>query len=640
MKTTGSQIRRVAGILSLTFAFSLGATAQDQELSHARIVRLSFAEGNVTVHRPDVAEWSAAPVNTPIQEGFKVATGLSGFAEIEFENASTARIGQRTLLEFTQLALLPSGGKVNRMHLAEGYGTFNLLPESDDIYEVTVGTATLTPQGKCRFRVDWEEGVLQVKVFKGSVEIMSPEGTGTLGKNTVLEIRPSGDQPFEISQGITRDDWDKWVEEREERSELVRQMGPGRVLSGFTNNASGIIWGAMDLMYYGSWFHDPLYGYGWVPTVGPGWSPFSYGRWTWLPGWGYTWIGYEPWGWLPYHYGSWTYNQGIGWCWFPSATFGTWSPAAVQWYRGNGAVGWSPRWRDSGGACTAPNGCVATVPETTLSEGRPVRPGDIRWGRSFDNGRPVERVDITPGRSALLPGSTVDFSRGFARGAGDAGSTREGGISVVGGTTAPARSSGVAFDPDTRTYVNRPEARADTGSAGVAGRSGRDAASGIARPGPVNNYPVQPGSWGRQTGSAPRGESARGASGADDNGWIRSNAVGWGNNAGSRTDSGGSRSSSSAASSTSSGGRSASGSSGGWGGDSSAGSRSAGGSGGSSSGGSSGGWGGGGRPSGSSSGGWGGGGHSSGGGGWGGGGRSSGGGSSGGGSSGAGSTRR
>jgi len=336
MKPTGRLISRAAGILCLAATFCL--VAQAQELSHARIVRLSFAEGIVTVLRPDVGEWAKSSVNTPIQEGFKVATDEGGFAEIEFENTSTARIGQGTLLEFTQLALLPSGGKVNRMTLAQGYATFNILPENDDIYEVTAGTATITPQGKSRFRVDVEDGILQVKVFKGSVEIMSPEGTGTLGKNTVLEVRPGGEQPFEISQGITKDDWDNWVEEREERVGMVQSLGPHKVL-----NVGDSIWGAMDLMYYGTWFSDPFYGYGWVPTVTPGWSPYSHGRWTWYPGWGYTWIGMEPWGWLPYHYGSWNYNAGIGWCWYPTGGFNAWSPAAVQWYQGSGWVGWAPR---------------------------------------------------------------------------------------------------------------------------------------------------------------------------------------------------------------------------------------------------------------------------------------------------------
>jgi hypothetical protein len=110
MKPTGRLISHAAGILCLAATFCL--VAQAQELSHARIVRLSFAEGIVTVLRPDVGEWAKSSVNTPIQEGFKVAIDEGGFAEIEFENASTARIGHSAGVH---PVAPPSGGKVNRL---------------------------------------------------------------------------------------------------------------------------------------------------------------------------------------------------------------------------------------------------------------------------------------------------------------------------------------------------------------------------------------------------------------------------------------------------------------------------------------------------------------------------------------------
>ncbi|MBI1984286.1 MAG: hypothetical protein HYS61_08820, partial [Acidobacteria bacterium] len=115
------RFRGVCVAVILSFATTVSWA---EEYSHARIVRLSFVEGTVTVERPDVEEWAAALVNTPIQEGFKVSTGEDGFTEVEFENVSTARLGQLSLLEFTQLVLAPSGGKINRLTLHEGYATF------------------------------------------------------------------------------------------------------------------------------------------------------------------------------------------------------------------------------------------------------------------------------------------------------------------------------------------------------------------------------------------------------------------------------------------------------------------------------------------------------------------------------------
>lgn len=593
MKPVRWYIRHATLQLCLAATFSLAAQAE--ELSHARIVRLSFAEGVVSVHRPDVEEWATASVNTPIQEGFKVATDEGGFAEIEFENASTARIGQGSVLEFTQLALLPSGGKLNRMNLAQGYASFSVRPETDDVYEVTAGNATLTPHGKSLFRVDLEGNAFLVKVFKGSVEIMSPEGNGTLGKNSVLAIRPGDEQSFEISYGVQKDEWDEWVENREERTEMVRNMGVNRAFSGYSNNTSDLLWGAMDLMYFGTWINDPTYGYGWMPTVGPGWSPYTRGRWSWYPGMGYTWIGYEPWGWLPYHYGSWTFNQGIGWCWYPTGGFGAWSPALVSWYQGDGWVGWSPRGAGFHESCPRSQGCVATMPNGFLADGRVIEPTQVQWRSPFESGRPLDRLSLEPGPSALLPGMGRDASRGFGRQPADqqsSGVQTDGGIAVIGGVREGRSSSGapgITFDSASGRYVNNSAStpaspQVAPNSVEFAREHSQAGSTASSRPAPTNNYPVYPASGGRQTGVAPRSDGARESSGSDNSDWIRSNAVGWGiprnESSSSGSSSNGSRgstantdrpSSGSSSPAASGGGRPSGGNSGGWGGSGSSG---------------------------------------------------------------------
>ncbi len=597
-------VRLIRGGVSLLLFMGLTSVAVwAQELSHARIVRLSFTEGIVTIQRPDIDEWANAPTNTPIQEGFKLATGESSFAEVEFENASTARIGQLSLLEFTQLALLPSGGKVNRMTLHQGYATFNVVPEGDDSYLVTAGNATFTPQGKTRFRVDFEEGAMLVKVFKGSVEIMSPEGTGTLGKNAVLEIRPGSAEPFLLAQGITKDAWDEWVEERESRMELARNHG-APVL--YSNDVRDLMYGMMDLFYYGTWYSLPGYGYGWAPQMGMGWSPFTSGRWCWYPGMGYTWISYEPWGWLPYHYGGWIYDPIIGWCWIPTG-FASWSPAVVSWYQGPGWVGWAPRSPTRGGSasnCPNPEGCVAVIGDDTFRSGRPVQPGGFRWG-GRDIGRQIETVNVEPDRSAFLPGTARGLIGTFRREPGnDIGRAPaetatpeavQGRMSVTGGVVnRPAGGgAGIVYDPQRGQYVDNP-ARAvaapttstttevgPTDNTGVAG-----AVSLGVRPGPRANYPsrVTQDSFGA-SGSDRRGTSgARALSGDSDQGsggpigvspgiWSRgggatsgSGSSGQASSGSDSQSSGGSRSSVGSSSSGSSGSRGSSGSSSGWGG--------------------------------------------------------------------------
>ena len=55
--------------------------------------------------RPGSAEEEKALLNTPIQEGFELSTAGGSYAEVEFENGSTARIGDYSKLLFHQLAL-------------------------------------------------------------------------------------------------------------------------------------------------------------------------------------------------------------------------------------------------------------------------------------------------------------------------------------------------------------------------------------------------------------------------------------------------------------------------------------------------------------------------------------------------------
>ncbi len=537
MKPTIYRMLLASGVCFVLLLVS--APTRAQEYSHARIVRLSFVEGEVTVEGQGADEWAEALVNTPLQEGFRVATGEDGFAEVEFENASTARLGQQSLLEFTQLVLAPSGGKVNRLRLHEGYATFNFIPEDDDFYEVTAGEATLTPAGKSRFRLDLEEGLLLVKVFKGSVEISSPEGTGTVGENAMLELRRGEEPVFQITQGITKDAWDEWVEERESQVELVRHREGIPVP--YSNDVTSLLYGFVDLARFGEWVVLPGYGTGWVPNVGGGWSPYTWGRWCWYPGYGYTWISSEPWGWLPYHYGQWIYQPGYGWCWLPSS-FQAWSPALVSWYRGPGWVGWapqgSPRLGGGGADCRHARGCGATVSEDAFRHGRPVTPEGLLQINPETEGRHVGRPDIEPGRLARLPGEPfrrtgvpalaqepVSRQPGVATSRGSSDRTpqaapmasapvgrplsssprREPGVSVDRG----AASGGIVFDSEERRYVNNPaltarplsESPAQAApSGGAASRRAPSEARGSRpvdtlvdahRPGPQGNYPVR-----------------------------------------------------------------------------------------------------------------------------------------------------
>lgn len=88
---------------------------------------------------------------------------------------------------------------------------------------------------------------------------------------------------------------------------------------------------------YGRWASDPDYGQVWIPQVAYGWRPYSDGSWEWSD-YGWTWVSGEPWAWT-FHYGRWFYRPLFGWCWLPGTA---WGPAWVDWYYGDGFIGWAP----------------------------------------------------------------------------------------------------------------------------------------------------------------------------------------------------------------------------------------------------------------------------------------------------------
>jgi hypothetical protein len=380
-------------------ASSIAARADDAEYSRARIVRVSFVEGTVTALHPSSSDWMNAPVNTPIQEGFQLSTDKSSFVEVQFENGSTARVGELALVKFDQLGLTESGDELNRMALDHGYGTFHALGDNLGAFEVQSGDATFKAEPKSEFRVDAEHGQVRLEVLKGSVEVSSPEITTTLGKDQVLELTPGAETAYNLTQGVQRDDWDDWVGERDRQQ--ASATPPGGAIPGAP------AYGWSDLNQYGTWSYFDGYGYGWVPDAQGPWSPYSLGQWNYNSGLGYTWDSYEPWGWLPYMYGGWGFDPLFGWAWFPGNFWGWGGGSPVSWYSGPGWVGWVPRPPLTGGGLGAgllpparpcPAGatnCIKAVSTANFQKGGPILPQQFIRIKPGE-GAPVKTPPIEP----------------------------------------------------------------------------------------------------------------------------------------------------------------------------------------------------------------------------------------------------
>ena len=323
--------------------------------SHARVVRLSYLSGAVMLTRPGSVDQEKALLNTPIQEGFELSTAAGSYAEVEFENGSTARVGEHSKLLFHQLALDAEGNKLNGMTFEQGYATFHFLPEhsstkqrgengairfepsNSDVYHVKIADATVTAEGKCEFRTDMDQDRYRVEVFSGLVDVATNKSSSKLGEGKILEQNSASPElASNVQKGIVKDAWDRWTEARDkqvlltERDEAVHPTGPS--------------YGWSDLNTYGEWVTLPGGRFGWSPYSRGGWSPYTNGTWQWYPGMGWTWISAEPWGWVTDHCGLWDFDDSFGWYWMnPMFGCGLWNAALVNWYGGAGWIGWQPR---------------------------------------------------------------------------------------------------------------------------------------------------------------------------------------------------------------------------------------------------------------------------------------------------------
>ena len=438
---------------SQTFTLGKGKSMQYQPLgadpvaaSHARVVRLSYVNGPVWIKRPGLAEEETALLNTPLQEGFELSTSNGGYAEVEFENGSTARLGEESKLLFHQLALNANGNKLNGITFEQGYATFHFLPErtaqaaakepgggnvihlsppGNDVYRVKVADATVAIENKCEFRTELDQSRLRLEVFQGSINVSTPAATSQVGEGKTLEHDSAvTETAFNVQKGIVKDNWDKWTEARDKqvllatKTEVVSPNGPS--------------YGWSDLTTYGEWVQLSSGRFGWSPYARAGWSPYTYGRWAWYPGLGFVWVSGDPWGWVTDHCGLWDFDNSFGWYWSnPLLGCGLWWGSRVEWYAGAGWVGWAPLQQQPGRFPAHPGpgmppvrpgphpprfprGLV-TVPNSVVQNRQLITP-QILGKAPISPGYPIERPPFTPSGPPEIASRGVEPSRGTAFG--------------------------------------------------------------------------------------------------------------------------------------------------------------------------------------------------------------------------------
>lgn len=312
---------RVRLALAVAAVLLLLVPALSAQNSHARIVRLSYMDGQVQVTR-NSGQADKALLNMPVVEGMKLSVEPDGHAEVEFENDSTMRLVGPAQVTFQELTLDPEGRKNTLVTVHDGLVYFDLPKAKDNEFRVEFRGHTFAAKKGSQFRVDIADDNQLLAVMKGEVALQGEPKEVSVKKNETISFQGDNAQ-YALNKGVDSLGADSWNKDREQDRQLVARSDQYHAGNSYYGNN----YGAYDLARYGNWFYGPGYGWMWRPyfydasyAYDPfAWDPFGYGNWSYYPGFGWTFISGYPWGWAPYRYGSWMFVPGYGWSWRPGA---------------------------------------------------------------------------------------------------------------------------------------------------------------------------------------------------------------------------------------------------------------------------------------------------------------------------------
>jgi hypothetical protein len=294
------------------------------------VARISDMQGAVAVQRGDSNQAVAATVNAPVLGADYVTTGDNSRAEVDLDGASSVRLGSGVQMRFSNL---DAGSR--RLQLAQGPVDLRVFRSNDLATQIDTPSISVRPREPGSYRVNvTPDGRTWVVVRSGAADIITPQGTRTVGPGATLIAAGAASNPSISTEGAVADDaFDTWNGQRDQYWQAAAPSD--------TYVDPNIV-GVDDLQQYGRWQDDPAYGQVWTPNSEPAnWSPYQTGRWVWEDGYGWTWVAAEPWGWAPYHYGSW-YRSPYGWAWYPpgpAIVAPVWQPALVAFIGFGGGSG-------------------------------------------------------------------------------------------------------------------------------------------------------------------------------------------------------------------------------------------------------------------------------------------------------------
>jgi hypothetical protein len=282
--------------------------------SKVRIVRLSEVKGEVQLDRNVGRGFESPMTNLPITEGVKLKTG-DGVAEVEFEDNSTVRVAQNSLIEFPRLEMLPGGAKASSVNVLQGMVYVSLMNTKGNEFTVTFGKEKLSLPPDSHVRLQLTPGQANLAVLHGDALVEQPSGIETVGKNKTMTFNLAGESQPVLAKNVTDEPLDGWDKDATQYHKSYANA------TSFGNTPYS--YGINDMNYYGSFVNaSGCGGSMWRPYfTSASWDPYGSGAWAYYPGAGYSWVSPYPWAWTPYHSGSWAFCQGVGWGWRPGGNW-------------------------------------------------------------------------------------------------------------------------------------------------------------------------------------------------------------------------------------------------------------------------------------------------------------------------------
>lgn len=391
--------RRVRTALVVVAVLLCLATVLLAQGSRARIVRLSYINGDARIDQLAGQGEQRAILNMPVVEGTRLTAEDDSRVEVEFENGSTVRLVGPAEVVFRELSMRNSGDKVSLVEVRNGLVYFNVIRKGNDDFRIAMGDHSFSIRKTAHLRADVAADGQKVAVFKGEVELLDAPNAVAVKKGETLSFDRNDSAHYDLAKGYDPLGADVWDHDRQQDSETYASSKAYK--NSLTYAGSPYSYGLSDLAYYGSWFNGPG-GNCWRPSgYGMGWDPFAQnGAWTYYPGSGWVFVSYYPWGWTPFRYGAWNYVGNTGWCWSPGGYYGGWNPVPVVMMAPPTYVRPTPPHKPGG-------------PPVFIGE-RKVLPG----GRPNPDGPPTRGVAPggSPGSGGVMPMSRPPSREGLERG--------------------------------------------------------------------------------------------------------------------------------------------------------------------------------------------------------------------------------